>query len=332
MEQARRLIAAGGRLRIAKISRPRLRRRYSYRRPLQERLRLAIAGRRPDAADLARRRAQIVRIPGQTLARLQEPRFMMRAFCVGGALLLLFVLISSASSGSTANVPSFSPTGKTPSASASGPAAPAPSAQTPAAAPASAPPVNPSSHSAHSATSAPRATHPSSAASSSGSRKDSPTSSGSPSASPTHTAVSAHATPVTSSSHVAPVAHTPKSPTPTPAPPKPVTPCATAGVHCDAGLISGGGSASLSPDAYRGLTLRATTLSQALERFGPPTSRSSLQRLLGTETLASLISSQPSGDSCAYYIAGPGASAGAFQLCFGAGFNLVEKAIVSSSG
>ncbi len=97
-------------------------------------------------------------------------------------------------------------------------------------------------------------------------------------------------------------------------------------------MISGGGPATISQSAYRTLAVGATTLSQVLAQFGAPTSRSSLESFLGSGAFSSLIGSQPSGESCAYYLVGSDPKAGAFQLCFNCCFRLADKAIVSSSG
>lgn len=84
--------------------------------------------------------------------------------------------------------------------------------------------------------------------------------------------------------------------------------------------------------AYRKLVVEKATLSEILTEFGAPTSKASMQSLLGTDGFSGLRSSEPTGDSCAYYIDRADPTVRAFQLCFNSAFTLTEKAIVSTSG
>lgn len=74
------------------------------------------------------------------------------------------------------------------------------------------------------------------------------------------------------------------------------------------------------------------TLVEVLNQLGDPDSRGTLRALLGSGWRPALASDQAIGTSCAYYLSSADRSGRAFQLCFNSAQNLVEKAVISTSG
>jgi hypothetical protein len=109
------------------------------------------------------------------------------------------------------------------------------------------------------------------------------------------------------------------------------------GVHCGAALIYGdsasglGGAPAISPGAFLGLGLH-TAFAQVTRHFGAPLGQGDLKTFLGVSSLNSLVQTQPGGGACAYYLNAAKRAARAYQLCFDGSGDLMQKAVITTSG
>ena len=86
----------------------------------------------------------------------------------------------------------------------------------------------------------------------------------------------------------------------------------------------------MSEAAYSGLALNMTTLGSVTSTFGSTATPKMLERIFGSNWLATLLPYQTAGQSCAYYVDGSKPTTSVFQLCFNGANVLVAKSTIPS--
>lgn len=350
MEYARKLIArrlVSFRTRSLIPTRPSQASRRYHRRgaPVVERLRASVIRRVPSAEDLKHRRRGLQHSAGQFARNFRSRNWLIRAGCAGGAVLLfVFLIASSHSPLAPANLLA-GPGHATGANTLTGPAAAVSAQATPAPIVGAGAPATPSasaSRKAHSATAPPGGssvtTTRSHASSSLGVASHNATTTA-PHSSTTSSQPTATSTTPSTATSTTPATSTTTSTTSTAtAGGSSVPGCAQSAIRCNGGLVytfHGSALASapaISITAYHALA-KGTDVAQTIQTLGNPMSVAALKAFIGGSSfLSELTKSQPTDDSCAYYLAARDRAARAYQLCFDSAQDLVGKAIISTSG